>query len=501
MSAFDADSDDPFLAPAPAAAPILRERPAAAAALPAGPQPTVQPQPVRPQPVQPQPPARPRPSGRLGATADADFLAAARERTRNGSHPYGQAGDPASRPSRLGRTLLYALPVIALIMLSGAGVILVWEAIQGDAQRQAASETDERDFIAQVEAGLSADGRAEPAQNSAATASAETAAETPAEIPAEIPAADPQPAAAMPPATPPGNAVADASGTSLPASLEPVAAQPRNPTDGARVTLESAAAEGHPVARYQLGLRALDSGDAQTAAILLRRAAEQGVPAAQYRYAKLLEAGEGVPQNLEEARRWTERAANAGHRRAMHNLGVMYFYGTGTAQNAETAARWFQDAALLGLRDAQFNLALLYETGDGVPLSLADAYAWFTIAASGADPTAGERAAVLEEMLDPQALEAARQVAANFTPRPIDGEANGIYTELAWDRTVTTDIAAVRRAQGFLSVLGYAPGPVDGEMGQRTRDAIMAFEADQGLPRTGRVDAVLIERLERAAAG
>jgi localization factor PodJL len=29
----------------------------------------------------------------------------------------------------------------------------------------------------------------------------------------------------------------------------------------------------------------------------------------------------------------------------------------------------------------------------------------------------------------------------------------------------------------------------------------MQFEADMGLPRTGRVDTVLIERLERAAAG
>ena len=267
------------------------------------------------------------------------------------------------------------------------------------------------------------------------------------------------------------------------------------------MTLESAAADGNPVARYQLGMRSLENGDLQTAAILLRRAAEQGVPAAQYRYGKLLETGEGVTQDLEEARRWTERAANAGHRRAMHNLGVMYYYGTGVAANSETAARWFQEAALLGLRDAQFNLALLYETGDGVPQSLPDAYAWFTIAASDTDPTAGERAAALESRIEPEALDAARQVAAGFSPRPLDAEANGIYSDLPWERTATTDTAAVRRAQGFLSVLGYGPGPIDGEMGQRTRDAIMAFEADQGLPRTGRVDAVLIERLERAAAG
>jgi localization factor PodJL len=50
-------------------------------------------------------------------------------------------------------------------------------------------------------------------------------------------------------------------------------------------------------------------------------------------------------------------------------------------------------------------------------------------------------------------------------------------------------------------VLGYAPGPIDGTLGEQTRQAIMSFEADHGLPRTGRVDAVLIERLEQAVSG
>ena len=180
----------------------------------------------------------------------------------------------------------------------------------------------------------------------------------------------------------------------------------------------------------------------------------------------------------------------------------MYYYGTGAAENLETAARWFQEAALLGLRDSQFNLALLYETGDGVPLSLPDAYAWFMIAANGSDdPTARERAMTLEAQLEPEALAAAQATVASFTPRPLDGEANGIYSERPWERVATTNSAEVRRAQGFLSVLGYSPGPIDGEMGERTRQAIMQFEADMGLPRTGRVDTVLIERLERAAAG
>jgi len=529
VGAFEPDETDPFLAeaearpaePAPRPARRAQAKQAPAQQAPAQ-QAAAQQPPAQQAPAgaaQPQQPARkPRPAGKLGATADADFLAAARERTRSTS--YAHMPDAPSRPSRLGRIALYALPVVALIMLSGAGVILVWEALQGDAERQAASAEVERDFIAQVEAGFSSETGPQAAPQSSEGADAQTAAqpaattaedsatqmaEAPtgarADAPAET-APEPQPE----PATPPANAVADASGSVVPAAEPDTASAPATSTqstnrNSGRTTLESAASDGHPVARYQLGLQALENGDAETAAILLRRAAEQGVPAAQYRFAKLLETGEGVDQDLEAARRWTERAANAGHRRAMHNLGVMYYYGTGVAENIETAARWFQEAALLGLRDSQFNLALLYETGDGVPLSLPDAFAWFTIASqTGSDPTAGERAANVAERLEPAALEEARATADGFTPRPIDAEANGLYRNLPWDRTATTDIAQVRRAQGFLSVLGYSPGPIDGEMGDRTRDAIMAFEADQGLPRTGRVDAVLIERLERAAA-
>ena len=100
--------------------------------------PQPQPAPAAAQAPSRQPARKPRPSGKLGATADADFLAAARERTR--STAYTQTPDAPGRPSRLGRIALYALPVVALIMLSGAGVILVWEAIQGDAERQAASK-------------------------------------------------------------------------------------------------------------------------------------------------------------------------------------------------------------------------------------------------------------------------------------------------------------------------------------------------------------------------
>ena len=442
----------------------------------------------------PQTPAQPRPAAKAGATADADFLAAARETTRTTAYtPY----ERENRPLKFSRATLVAIPLMALVALGGAGAILIWGALQGEDGSTIADARSDDAFIAQVEAGLTA-----PTQQ------ADAADEAPEPTNADTTASS------QAPATPPRDQVADATATITP-SPEPVETDTAStsverstrdsaPTGSASIasgtTLESAAADGNPVARYQLGMRQLEAGDLASATILLRRAAEQGVPAAQYRFAKLLETGEGVELDLEAARRWTERAANAGHRRAMHNLAVMYYYGSGAPRDFETAARWFQEAALLGLGDSQFNLALLFESGQGVPMSLADAYAWYMISANDSDPTAGERALALEEMLEPEALSQAQQVAQSFQPRPIDAQANGLYQGQAWDRIPSASAADVERAQGFLSVLGYRPGPIDGAMGDRTREAIMAFEADQGLPRTGHVDTVLLERLSRAVA-
>jgi len=505
-SQFDAGKTDPFLsAPGPSAqaqAPVQAPVQAPGAA----------PRLRQPAPAQMAPaPAAPAAAPLQEARADGDFLAAARERTRTAQpSPY----ERENRSGRFSRATLIAIPLVALTMLAGAGTILVWDAIQGNPQPTIA-ESGGRDFAAQIEAGLA--DPAAPSTQPAATPSPE--AQTPAATPTATPAtsqADTQTrtdAADTAPTQAPRNMVADAGANLVPSATETATAANREEPAPAttrssapvprssRTTLESAALDGNAVARYQLGLQLLEGGDAASAAALLLASAEQGVPAAQYRYAKLLETGQGVEIDLEAARRWTERAANAGHRRAMHNLAVMHYYGTGTARDFETAARWFQEAALMGLRDSQFNLALLFESGQGVPLSLADAYTWFLISANENDPTAAERARLLQAQLPPEAVSEARSIAAGFTPRPIDAEANGLYQNQPWDRTVSAASEDVERAQGFLSVLGYTPGPIDGMIGAQTREAIMAFEAAQGLPRTGRVDAVLLDRLERAVSG
>ena len=55
--------------------------------------------------------------------------------------------------------------------------------------------------------------------------------------------------------------------------------------------------------------------------------------------------------------------------------------------------------------------------------------------------------------------------------------------------------ARVEAVQRRLTELGYEPGPADGLMGPRTRDAIRALQGDRGLPRSGRIDAATMEAL------
>lgn len=58
----------------------------------------------------------------------------------------------------------------------------------------------------------------------------------------------------------------------------------------------------------------------------------------------------------------------------------------------------------------------------------------------------------------------------------------------------------ILRIQHTLSRLGYEPGPLDGDMGRRTRAAIKAAERDMGLRNTGQPSGVLLALLDRRVA-
>jgi localization factor PodJL len=54
---------------------------------------------------------------------------------------------------------------------------------------------------------------------------------------------------------------------------------------------------------------------------------------------------------------------------------------------------------------------------------------------------------------------------------------------------------AVQNIQRILNKNGYDAGGTDGIMGDRTKNAIMAFQSDNGMTATGEVDEKLVKAL------
>jgi hypothetical protein len=70
--------------------------------------------------------------------------------------------------------------------------------------------------------------------------------------------------------------------------------------------------------------------------------------------------------------------------------------------------------------------------------------------------------------------------------------------QVAAAATMAEDGTEVAKAQRLLLALGYDPGPLDGISGPRTRAAVMAFEAAQGLPPTGALTPSTVQRMTSA---
>jgi peptidoglycan hydrolase-like protein with peptidoglycan-binding domain len=66
-------------------------------------------------------------------------------------------------------------------------------------------------------------------------------------------------------------------------------------------------------------------------------------------------------------------------------------------------------------------------------------------------------------------------------------------------KPVNVTPSVVKSAQERLADKGYNPGPADGVAGPQTRSALRKFQADQGLPSTGRFDQPTLAKLDVAA--
>ena len=153
------------------------------------------------------------------------------------------------------------------------------------------------------------------------------------------------------------------------------------------------AKKNDPDAQYNLGYM-YETGDGVDQDLLqakkwYEKAAKQNQPDAQYALAALYYYDNGViKQNYAEAKKWFEKAAYNGDDYAMNLLGYMYEQGHGTKQDYDEALRWYLKAADKNNVYAQRNLGLLYLNGNGVRQNYKLAKEWFEKSAEQNNSTA-----------------------------------------------------------------------------------------------------------------
>src|SRR5690606_4013549 len=97
--------------------------------------------------------------------------------------------------------------------------------------------------------------------------------------------------------------------------------------------------------------------------------------------------------------------------------------------------------------------------------------------------------------LRPEQLAKAKAAAELWKPRAVDPETNVVDIPEEWTegQPVTASVngndmkQAILNIQTILTKNGYDAGGVDGMMGAKTRTAIMAFQADNGMTAEGEV--------------
>ncbi|HEY0105859.1 MAG TPA: tetratricopeptide repeat protein [Rhizomicrobium sp.] len=99
--------------------------------------------------------------------------------------------------------------------------------------------------------------------------------------------------------------------------------------------------------------------DPKAAEAMLGRAAEAGLPTAQFDLAEMLLDGEAGPPDPKAALPWLVQAAQAHHPIAEYRLGALYEDGTAVDKNPDLARTLYADAAARGVPEAKARLARL----------------------------------------------------------------------------------------------------------------------------------------------
>ena len=149
----------------------------------------------------------------------------------------------------------------------------------------------------------------------------------------------------------------------------------------------------------------------ERAVALFRSAAEKGLRAAEKNLGELYAEGVGVPRDDALASHWFGLAAAKGDPGAQLSLGVMHAEGRGMTQDYARAMDLFRESATQGNAEAQANIGHLYRAGYGVERDYVLAYAWYGVAAASGFGMGPEFRESVAELLTPSQLEQGRSIA------------------------------------------------------------------------------------------
>ncbi len=163
---------------------------------------------------------------------------------------------------------------------------------------------------------------------------------------------------------------------------------------------QRAAEQGVPEAQFQYALLMLDgrfvTKDPQGAYALMQSAAEAGNHLAQFNFAQILIDSEPGPTGMAKAVSYYERAAEAGVADAQYAVSQILAGGAGGKPVDEVEARrWLVLAARQNFDTAQLDLGTWLVEGRGGPRDLKAGFGWIKRAADGGNVAAQNRLAKL----------------------------------------------------------------------------------------------------------
>ena len=166
-------------------------------------------------------------------------------------------------------------------------------------------------------------------------------------------------------------------------------------------------------------------------------------------------------------------------------------------QDYLTASSEFKKLAAQGDADAQYMLGYMYAVGKGLIQDYVEAHKWFNLAASRGNTDALKARTAVEHKMTREQISLAQKKARDWKPQRYQAP---VLTEKQLMPAVQSepelkDRHSIAATQSQLTQLGYQPGPVDGAMGKKTRNAIRQYQQDQQLNVDGRITQKLLKSL------